>query len=101
MNILFSQHSETESLFNVKQLFIFLNSSVSFAYIYIFVFVKEIYIVANIIRFNFLEEDRRSLAQTTKDSGPRWEPCGTPHVVFRKSLLVSIAIGMYCFLLIK
>ena len=54
--------------------------------------IKAIMSSANIMAFNILEKDGRSLTATRKSSGTRMEPCGTPHVAFCKSLLLSLVI---------
>ena len=35
------------------------------------------------------------------NSGPRIDPCGTPHVTFCSFVLLSILMQMYCFLFVR
>ena len=46
---------------------------------------------ANIIVFNKLEALWRSFTYIKNNSGPRIDPCGTPHVIFCSFVLLSFA----------
>ena len=56
---------------------------------------------ANFIVFNKLEAPGRSFAYIKNNSGPRIDPCGTPHVTFCSFVLVSLLMQIYCFLFVR
>ena len=56
---------------------------------------------ANIIVFNKLESLARSFMYIKNNSGPRIDPCGTPHVTFCSFVLLLLTKQMYCFLFVR
>ena len=92
-----------ESLFEINHSLIFCNSLLTVEKRKLMSLCSKNRFVssANIIVFNKLEALGRSFTYIKSSSGPRIDPCGTPHVTFCSLVLVSLLMQIYCFLFVR
>ena len=92
-----------ESLFELNHSLIFCNSLLTVEKATLMPLRSKTRFVssANIIVFSKLEALGRSFTYIKDNSGPRINPCGTPHVTFCSFVLLSLLIQIHYFLFVR